>query len=318
MSLTTNRYLRTMESMNQFLSEANLYEIHTTAGLDSSLLNQIITPFYFQGKTFDYVCQRENNKMTSFVLELQNHFELRQEFEGCRAGVSDQCIIDGKLNYTIHIVGTCQSCRHYHVDFMINIYSKDPVPSAFIEFSNHPSAPEQSGLSIPIFIQKVGASPERKVSPNNIVIKFLDRESGNWYYKGISSIKDNYGIGALAYFRRIIEKELIHIIEEIKDLPDAHTLDIQSLLDEHNKQPAVTTIYENIFQHLPNSLKSLGENPIKLLYNQTSEGLHSMTETDAMEKAKGIQQLLEFVIVKINEEKSNIKSLKDTIRALKR
>ena len=40
----------------------------------------------------------------------------------------------------------------------------------------------------------------------------------------------------------------------------------------------VSTIYNNIFQYLPNSIIGLGVNHIKLLYNQTSEGLHSLTE----------------------------------------
>lgn len=61
----------------------------------------------------------------------------------------------------------------------------------------------------------------------------------------------------------------------------------------------------------------LGDNPIKLLYNQTSNGLHSLTEEECLEKAQKILTLLEFVIKKINEEKSEIKELKDTIKGLK-
>ena len=94
-------------------------------------------------------------------------------------------------------------------------------------------------------------------------------------------------------------------------------MEIQSLLDEHKNKPTITTIYENIFEHLPSSLKSLGDNPIKLLYNQTSEGLHNLTDSQALEKAEIIKDLLEFVIIKIKEEKSNIRDLKDKIRLLK-
>ncbi|MBT3547224.1 MAG: hypothetical protein HN487_06000, partial [Flavobacterium sp.] len=78
-----------------------------------------------------------------------------------------------------------------------------------------------------------------------------------------------------------------------------------------------STIYDNIFQHLPNSLKVLGDNPIKLLYNQTSEGLHSLKESESLEKASKILVLLEFVIKKINEERSEIKDLKDIVKGLK-
>jgi hypothetical protein len=53
------------------------------------------------------------------------------------------------------------------------------------------------------------------------------------------------------------------------------------------------------------------------LYNQTSEGLHSLKESESLEKASKILVLLEFVIKKINEERSEIKDLKDIVKGLK-
>ena len=135
----------------------------------------------------------------------------------------------------------------------------------------------------------------------------------NW----VNALNQNFGIGSFAYFRRIIEKELINIITDIKSLPDSHSVEIERLLVKHNENPKVSTIYDNIFEHLPNSLKALGDNPIKLLYNQTSEGLHSLTEEECLEKANSIFQLLNFVIKKINEERSEIKNLREIIKGLK-
>ena len=64
-------------------------------------------------------------------------------------------------------------------------------------------------------------------------------------------------------------------------------------------------------------MKDLNCNPIMLLYNQTSEGLHKYTEEEALERADNIKNLLEFVIIRINEEKSAIKSMKDIVKALR-
>ena len=50
------------------------------------------------------------------------------------------------------------------------------------------------------------------------------------------------------------------------------------MFEKHDSDSRISTIYENIFPHLPNSLKELGNNPIKLLYNQTSAGLHTLSE----------------------------------------
>jgi hypothetical protein len=304
------------EGLGKFIEEAIMYNPRNVFSIHTSFYNRIITPYDFDGLTFDYNCASED-KYTSFKLDLSNRAEIDTQFEMIAYGVPETCVKKGKLDFTFHLVGKCQSCNDYHVDFLINVFTVDSIPKEWVNI--HASiyrSDKDPKLSVPISIQKVGVNPEPKVDFNKIAMKFFDRESGNWYHKGLNAIANNYGIGSLAYFRRIIEKELMHIIKEIKELPDSHGLEIQILLDEHDKHSSVSTIYENIYQHLPKSLKSLGKNPIKLLYNQTSEALHSMTEQEAMEKSKIILQLLEFVIIKINEEKSDIKDLKEAIKGL--
>ncbi len=283
--------------MNEFFSNYQLYQKFELSNDYKKDALDYATSLHFKDITFDYHCLEEGVTKT-FVTKIdENEMSI---FGSLRGDIIPQNNLkNGMLDYAFKCIGYCQSCKKNQVYFLLHI-------------STFPTNEERK-----IFVEKVGVSPQMKILPKQEVTKFFDRESNKWYYKGINAISDNYGIGSLAYFRRIIEKELIHIIEEIKKLPDAHSLEIQSLLDEHKQQPTVSTIYEKIFQHLPNSLKSLGDNPIKLLYNQTSEGLHSMTEDKAMEKARIILQLLDFVIIKINEERSNIQSLKEAIKFLK-
>lgn len=201
----------------------------------------------------------------------------------------------------------------------MNVFSNNPI-SNIRDNINNISFSKQNSYNIEntdIFIQKVGAFPQIKIVPDKIVTKYFKRDTNIFYYKGLNALNQNFGIGAFAYFRRIIEKELINIINDIKSLPDSHSAEIENLLIKHNENPKISTIYDNIFEHLPNSLKVLGDNPIKLLYNQTSEGLHSLTEEECLEKANSILQLLNFVIKKINEERSEIKILRETIKGLK-
>ncbi len=86
---------------------------------------------------------------------------------------------------------------------------------------------KQNGYKIEntdIFIQKVGAFPEIKVIPDSIITKYFSRETNTFYYKGLNALNQNFGIGAFAYFRRIIEKELINIISDYKIMfPLIHT-----------------------------------------------------------------------------------------------
>lgn len=61
----------------------------------------------------------------------------------------------------------------------------------------------------------------------------------------------------------------------------------------------------------------MGDNPLQLLYNQTSEGLHSLTEEECLNRANSIATLLDFTIKKINEEKSEILEVKNAVKHLK-
>ncbi|HDZ04207.1 hypothetical protein LCGC14_0068330 [marine sediment metagenome] len=302
--------------MKDFFENYGLYKRFTLHKEYTPGGNKFIVPTDFVGQTFEYICKKEGAFRT-FEIELEQSYE---PYYGIMCNLSDDFIVEGKLNHTFKAICKCKSCKEYHIEFQLHVYSSDLITKDLGRISKPPS--NVSTLTTPktkpeIFIEKIGAYPEIKIIPNKLITNYFDRESNKWYYKGINALAQNFGIGALAYFRRIVEKELIHIIESIKLLPDSHDTEIQKLLDKHNEKPKVSTIYDNIFEYLPNSLKILGDNPIKLLYNQTSEGLHSLTESESLEKASKILVLLDFVIKKINEERSEIKDLKEIIKGLK-
>jgi hypothetical protein len=303
--------------MKEFLSNAGLYQVHKILE-NYSLGNEDYTgPNDFIGETFEYKCEFEDSIKT-FEIELDKASE---NYFGMLRGdqIPSENFVDEKLNYTFKAIGRCKSCNDYHVYFLLNVFSNKPI-SDIRDNINNVNFSKQNAYRLAntdIYIQKVGAFPEIKIIPDKIVTKYFKKDTNIFYYKGLNALNQNFGIGAFAYFRRIIEKELINIITDIKSLPDSHSAEIEKLLIKHIENPKISTIYDNIFEHLPNSLKVLGDNPIKLLYNQTSEGLHSLTEEECLEKANSILQLLNFVIKKINEERSEIKSLRETIKGLK-
>ena len=297
--------------MREFLTDYPLYRNYLLVENYNTDNNNYTTPHDFIGQTFEYLCASENCIKT-FELAIDN-----SEYFGYLDGnkIPAENFIDGKLNYTFKAIGKCKSCNEYKIYALLNVFTNNEISNNRYSSITRPIPSEKPDTHI--FIQKVGFFPEIKVLPNKIVSKYFDSESNNLYFKGINALNQNFGIGSFAYFRRIIEKELLNIIENIKKLPDSHSTEIQKLLEKHNANPQISTIYENIFEHLPISLKVLGDNPIKLLYNQTSEGLHNLSEQDCLERAKKINQLLDFVIKKIYEEKSEINDLKNIIKGLK-
>lgn len=279
---------------------------------------KLVLPHDFVGLTFDYKCEfEEKNKTFELNLSSSEH-----EYYSSFNELKDEQFKNDNLSYSFKVIGKCTSCKNYHIEFLLHLFSDNPIPKRLIvgRFPIGNSTGTMKSPKLPVaklYIEKIGAWPPIRVTPDKLISKHFDRESNLWYYKGINCIQENYGIGAYAYFRRIVEKELINIINDIKELPSSHTSEIENLLKAHNNSPNVSTIYDNIFQHLPESLKALGDNPIKLLYKETSEGLHNLTEDECLKKAEIIKKVLEFVFKKIKEEKSEIKNLRDLIKSLK-
>jgi hypothetical protein len=277
------------------------------------------SPLDFDGQTFEYYCENEK-RIKTFVMQFSDKqltYEQRNDYS--EDYISEFFMVEDKLNYTVLCPCKCLSCNNYGFYLTLNIYSNNRI-TRHVDNINNVSFNDDTKVTPPgtnIYIQKVGVFPEIKAKVDKEVSKHFDRETNNWYYKGLDCINKNYGIAAFAYFRRIIEKELLTIVKELKDLPGTDTMNISKLLLEYENTPAICTIYENIWQYLPNSLKGLGDNPIQLLYNQTSEGLHSLSEEDCLSRANNIAKLLDYTIKKINEEKSEILDVRNAIKQLK-
>ena len=78
----------------------------------------------------------------------------------------------------------------------------------------------------------------------------------------------------------------------------------------------MANLVEGTYQHLPSSLKSLGANPLKILYSHLSEGIHKDSEEVCLQKAFGLDTILRFTIKKLNEEKHEIKEIREVLKSL--
>jgi hypothetical protein len=279
------------------------------------------TPFEIKGSTFSFHCDKEENVRT---FELVPTTAVEEYFGHMRGDqIPDELFNkEGRLDYHHHFIAECKSCKEFQVNFLLHVYSDKPIPkdqSNRVRFD--PETKEERAADdfetdrANIFIEKIGG-PNVKITVKKSIEKYLDRESCHWFYKAKKALSDNLGIGAFAYFRRIIEKELVGIINNIAALPAADPA-LKELVLKYQNSSKPHLIYDDIFTYLPKSLQSLDANPLKLLYQQTSEGLHSLSETECLDRAKQIEILLDFVIVKINEEKSTMLDVKNAIKFLR-
>ena len=118
-----------------------------------------------------------------------------------------------------------------------------------------------------------------------------DRDS---YLKGRQAENQGLGVGASAYYRRVVESQKNRILDEIIRVgqrigaqPDV-IADLTAAKHEAQFSKAVETVKHG----LPQMLMVNGHNPLTLLHAALSEGLHAQTDETCLEMATTIRVVL--------------------------
>ncbi len=227
------------ERLNKFLEEYPLYKEFIAVSDYEVDCEGYTNPTYLHGETFDYYCDIEK-EMKTFELSIAessiNYWERFIE------GEIPDCVYNEnqEIDYIERFVGYCKSCKKFHVEFLLHIWSDKKIPKTEHQILTAVSSKTNCNSNgekfndAKIFIEKVGVYPSIKVNVDRILSKYFDRETNNWYYKALIAINKNLGIGAFAYFRRIIEKELIAIVNDLAKMNTGESFKIQELLEKYN------------------------------------------------------------------------------------
>ena len=102
------------------------------------------------------------------------------------------------------------------------------------------------------------------------------------------------GIGAFAYYRRMIENQKNKIIDEIirvvqKIAPGDPVI---KELEDAKKETQFINAIKSIKHGLPQALLINSQNPLALLHSALSEGLHTFEEKECLEIAGSIRTVL--------------------------
>ncbi|MFN9321561.1 MAG: hypothetical protein ACK58Q_13345 [Chitinophagales bacterium] len=213
-----------------------------------------------------------------------------------------------KYQFTQHFSATCQTCNEYKVNYLLQVETNQSIPKVILSGQERPALMQ--------IVKKICQFPSFEITPDKSILNFLNQEDQENYKKALICLSQNYGIAAFAYFRRIVENEIIRIIEDIAKLDRPESSNITSLIDQYKGNHAMSNLIEGIYEYLPLSLKSLGNNPLKILYSQLSGGIHEYSEEVCSEKSEQINNLLVFVVKKIYEENSEVNSARKAINIL--
>jgi uncharacterized protein YjaG (DUF416 family) len=115
--------------------------------------------------------------------------------------------------------------------------------------------------------------------------------------RGLICESQSYGIGAFAYYRRIVEEIIEKLLEDIPNLMSG---------EERQKYPAALQQVKQtrradekiklVKDLLSEVLKPSGMNPLDMLFEALSEGLHGEIDDQCVELAQQVRQVLVYLV----------------------
>jgi hypothetical protein len=157
---------------------------------------------------------------------------------------------------------------------------------------------------------KVGETPPFGPHTPTRLFKLIGEEDRDLFLRGRRAESRAMGIGAFAYYRRVVENQKTRIIGEIAKV--AAKLGAKSNVLEEFKAAAKETQFSaaiNQIKHgIPETLLIDGHhNPLTLLHDALSEGLHANTDAECLELAHAIRvvltELAERISLALKQEK---------------
>lgn len=167
------------------------------------------------------------------------------------------------------------------------------------------------------WIRKIGQIPEWSI---DIPADFEHDLAGDaeFYKKSLILMSQGYGLGACVYLRRIVENQINPLLELIKETRISEGSDEKS--DEITSAMGSKDFASKIkiaSDALPTSLIVNGENPIKLIYDQLSISIHSLSDDDAMDIALKVKAAFEYVIRELKRQLETKRAFIGGIKALR-
>jgi hypothetical protein len=112
------------------------------------------------------------------------------------------------------------------------------------------------------------------------------------------------GIGAFAYYRRVVENQKTRIVGEIAEVAAklGAKSDVLKEFEDAAKETQFSTAIEQIKHGIPDVLLIDGQhNPLTLLHSALSEGLHANTDAECLEIAQAIRVVLTELADRISQ-----------------
>ncbi len=244
------------------------------------------------GESINMFCgECKNNQTFNYNNVVFNEANILEKIKSPQSGfdrISHKDEIDGIL--TLKYI--CTHCHKFLRNFILKIYNNGKI-------------------------EKVGQHP-----PLDIIIpkeiKSLDKKDIEIIYqRGKISENQGYGIGAFAYYRRVVELCIDDLIDELKEIiPEEKKKEYEDVVQKLKKEK----IAENRINLIKDTIvdTSIDGNPLGKIYEISSIGIHDLSDEECLDYADSLRTLLIYVIDEISREKNKKDGLKKAINKIEK
>ena len=157
----------------------------------------------------------------------------------------------------------------YIVQYVCTHCGQEELRIWYSESAYHPKA--QDGTEAPFIVaatwRKLGQWPAQSIEPSREVAKELAAPVLDIFKKGLTSLGHGFGLGALAYFRRVVEEASVELINLFADKAKAEgDVDAEQAIRAAMQSHRMEDRLKAASDALPASLRPSGANPLAVLY----------------------------------------------------
>lgn len=138
------------------------------------------------------------------------------------------------------------------------------------------------------------------------------------FLQGRRAENHGLGIGAFAYYRRVVENQKARIIREIIKASQKLGASAETLkeLELAENETQFSKAIEQVKAGIPSALRIDGHNPLSLLHTALSEGIHGQTDDECLQIAQEIRVVLGDLAERISQALKEESEVKEAVSRL--
>lgn len=151
-------------------------------------------------------------------------------------------------------------------------------------------------------VAKYGEIPQLTVTVSKKMLELLRPDMG-LFQKALQAEAAGLGIGALVYYRRILENQKARIFKRVLDAArrigadPAHIKELEAASTDRQFTKAMEALSGGPLR----AIYMRGENPLALLYDELSDGVHAGTDHESLEEAENIRTVLGHLAERLDQ-----------------